>query len=177
MLLATSCQKETNKTSLVPPPPVDPEECVQGRAVNNGDIIPGQYIVAYNNNVVNRMTGEESLVNTGADVLERNNIAETKMKQVFAGEPGGFVAMLSDAEALKLKNDPAVKIVEPDRVIALAGFGCSFRCHIGFAESDGSQWTGNTFFDHRGACLYKYQCNCRRCCEHELKPGSKFSST
>lgn len=119
MLLAISCKKETNKTSLVPP--IDPDECVQGQSINNGDIIPGQYIVAYNNNIVNRMMGEEGLVNRGADVLERNNIAETKMKKVFAGEPGGFVAILSDAEALKLKKDPDVKIVEPDRVIALAG--------------------------------------------------------
>ncbi|MEO6540587.1 MAG: S8 family serine peptidase, partial [Ferruginibacter sp.] len=120
MMLATSCKKESAKTSLVTPPK-DPNECVQGQSVNNGDIIPGQYIIAYNSNVVGRMMSEEGLVDRGADVLERNNIAETKMKQVFAGEPGGFVAMLSDAEALKLKNDPDIKIVEPDRVIALAG--------------------------------------------------------
>jgi subtilisin family serine protease len=119
MMLAISCKKESTKTSIVPPP--DPDECVQGQSMNNGDIIPGQYIIAYDNNVVGRMAGDETLVNTGADVLERNNIPETKMKKVFAGEPGGFVANLSEAEVLKLKTDPAVKVVEPDRVIALAG--------------------------------------------------------
>jgi hypothetical protein len=119
MMLAVSCKKETAKSSLVSPP-ADPNECVQGQSINNGDIIPGQYIIAYDDNVVGRTMREESLINTGADVLERNNIPETKMKKVFAGEPGGFVANLSEAEALKLKSDPAVKIVEPDRVITLS---------------------------------------------------------
>ncbi|HEX2682968.1 MAG TPA: S8 family serine peptidase, partial [Ferruginibacter sp.] len=121
IMLAISCKKESTQTSVTQPPN-NPNGCVQGQSVSNGDIIPGQYIVAYDNNVVGRMAGgDASLVNTGVDVLERNNIPETKMKKVFAGEPGGFVANLSDAEAIKLRTDPAVKIVEPDRVIALGG--------------------------------------------------------
>ena len=71
MLLVISCKKESTKTSLVPP--TDPNECVQGQSANNGDIIPGQYIIAYNSNVVSRMAGEEGLVNAGADVLVAGN--------------------------------------------------------------------------------------------------------
>jgi subtilisin family serine protease len=41
------------------------------------------------------------------------------LQQSFAGEPGGFIAKLSEAEAEKLKSDESISVVEPDRVIAL----------------------------------------------------------
>ncbi len=115
----SSCQKETSTTGLVPT--IEPGECVVGTSVRNGDIIPGQYIIAYNEGLVNRTSSVTAMANTCEDVLDRNNIAETKMKKLFAGKRGGFVASLNNDEVTRLKADPAVHIVEPDRVIALAG--------------------------------------------------------
>jgi subtilisin len=52
-------------------------------------------------------------------ILQRNKINSSAIKRIFQGEPGGFVAHLSNDEAARLRKDPSVKIVEPDRIVAL----------------------------------------------------------
>ena len=119
-LLVISCKKETSTASSVPVV-TDPNECVVGTSVKNGDIIPGQYIVGYKAGSVNRTTGVTAMETIGENVLERNNIAEAKMKNVFGGESGGFVVSLNNDELQRLRTDPAVNIIEPDRIVALSG--------------------------------------------------------
>jgi len=120
LLCVTSCKKDTGTTSVTTPTPtVDP--CASGSAVNNGDIIPGQYIVAYNTGEVSRKAGLASILNISARVLERNAISQTKIKNAFAGEPGGFIARLNSNELAKLRADPAIKTIEPDRIVSLGG--------------------------------------------------------
>src|SRR5437868_2062670 len=119
LLFITSCKKDTSTTATTPM--VDPNQCVSGSAVNNGSIIPGQYIVAYNTGEVSRKAGTATISSVSADVMERNDIPQTKLINVFAGEPGGFIAKLTDDEVVKLKTDPAIKIVEPDRIVSLGG--------------------------------------------------------
>ena len=106
-----SCKKENNNG--------EPYECVVSGGERNGQIISGQYIIAYSSTSIKRMTSEANLQRITADVLERNEIPSEKLKAVFGGEPGGFVAELNSEQANKLKNDPFVQIVEPDRIIAL----------------------------------------------------------
>ena len=120
LLFISSCKKDTSTTSLTTPT-VDPNQCVTGSAVNNGDIIPGQYIVAYNTGEVSRKAGLASILNISKNVLVRNGISQVMAKNVFAGEPGGFVAQLTKNEVAKLRADPAIKLIEPDRIITLAG--------------------------------------------------------
>ncbi len=103
------------------PPVTDPNECVVGTSVHSGDIIPGQYIIAYKEGVTSRTEAVATMQIKGEDMLERHQIAGTKLKKTFAGAPGGFVAALTDEEVEKLRSDPSVNIVEPDRVIALGG--------------------------------------------------------
>jgi len=119
-LLVISCKKETSTASSVPVV-TDPNECVVGTSVKNGDIIPGQYIVGYKAGSINRTTGVTAMETIGENVLERNNIAEAKMKNVFGGESGGFVVSLNNDELQRLRTDPAVNIIEPDRIVALSG--------------------------------------------------------
>ena len=121
LVAMTSCKKESGSASQLTPTPIDPNQCVTGSAVNNGNIIPGQYIVAYNSGEVGRRSGVASLMATSAEILERNDIPETKISTVFAGEPGGFVAKLTDDEVTRLNADPAIKNVEPDRIVSLGG--------------------------------------------------------
>ena len=116
-----SCKKETKITSLTPPAPIDTSSCVTGRGVNSGTIIPGQYIVAYNSGTVNKGSSASTMLRASQNVLARNDIAETQLKQVFGGEPAGFVVQLSDDEVARLNEDPAIKLVEHDRVISLGG--------------------------------------------------------
>jgi len=111
-----SCKKSGKDASSI-----QPDECVTGRAVNDGDIIQGKYIVSYKLSSVNARTmSSERLTGIGRTTLERNAIRAAALEQSFAGEPGGFIASLSEDEAARLKNDASIDIVEPDRIIALS---------------------------------------------------------
>ncbi|HMD00633.1 MAG TPA: S8 family serine peptidase [Ferruginibacter sp.] len=121
LIFFSSCQKESTTANVVTPTPVDPGTCVTGSSITNGTIIPGQYIVTYNSGEVTRTASPSTMMNTSEDVMERNDISSTAVLGTFAGEPGGFVAKLSDLDAAKLNADPSIKTVEPDRIISLGG--------------------------------------------------------
>ena len=110
IIINASCKKEKKDGS------VTPEDCVVSRTSN---IIQGRYIVAYNNGQVNRIASDAALSRMSTDVLARNAISSASIENVFAGEPGGFIAALSEEQAARLAKDPSIQIVEPDRVIAL----------------------------------------------------------
>jgi subtilisin len=115
MLLIAGCKKEKNNSTTTP------DECVDGRAVNDGNIIEGRYIIAYDPAAINaRGMDNQRLTQVSTGVLQRNQIDPISIRQTFAGEPGGFIADLSAEEAARLGNDPSVRVVEPDRFIALA---------------------------------------------------------
>jgi len=120
-LIISSCKKDTSTTSTTPTPTVDPNQCVSGSAVNNGSIIAGQYIISYNTGALNRRASAADITSVSADVLERNDILQSKLIGGFAGEPGGFIAKLTDDEVAKLGADPSIKVIEPDRVVSLGG--------------------------------------------------------
>ena len=114
-MLITSCKKNNDDKGK------DPDECVTGRAATSGNIVSGRYIVAYENNLLNRMAADATVSRMSADVLARHSISRNAVIDVFAGEPGGFIAELSAEQAAKLEADPTIQIVEPDRIIKLAG--------------------------------------------------------
>ena len=112
-VLIAGCKKDKDSSSK-------PEECAQGRSVADGDIIDGQYIVAYDPGVGARGLSAKSLGDLGADVLQRNAIDEQLLQKTFAGEPGGFIATLTEEQAQRLRLDASIQSVESDRVVALA---------------------------------------------------------
>lgn len=112
-VLIAGCKKDKDSSSK-------PEECAQGRSVADGDIIDGQYIVAYDPGVGARGLSAKSLGDLGADVLQRNAIDEQSLQKTFAGEPGGFIATLTEEQAQRLRLDASIQSVESDRVVALA---------------------------------------------------------
>jgi len=77
-----------------------------------GDAIPGQYIVVFDNVV------PQSQVPSVASDMGRTHAAT--VGHVYSSSIHGFSARMSSAQAAALANDPRVKYVEPDRVIALA---------------------------------------------------------
>jgi subtilisin len=116
LLFFTACKKEKNL-----PAAVNPDNCVSGSSLAQNKIIKDHYIVSYKRSAVNahRMNKDELNELTG-NVLRRNNISDRAMEESFAGEPGGFVAILSKDELQSLKMDASVESIEPDRIVKLS---------------------------------------------------------
>ena len=110
------CKKENNgnTTNQV-------DGCVSQRGYKDGEIIEGQYIVAYKPTSLDaRSASTQHISRVSQDVLQRNKISSAAISSTFQGEPGGFVAHLSVQEAASLKNDADIEAVEPDRFVALS---------------------------------------------------------
>lgn len=117
-VIFVSCKKESGSGN--PQQPVDNNGCVVGRGVNDGVIIPGQYIVAFKPASVSaRSLSAQKMADISARTLQNHSIKTAALQLSFAGEPGGFVARLSEDEAQRLRADESVSIVEPDRIVAL----------------------------------------------------------
>jgi subtilisin len=111
-----SCKKENNRSSSN-----QVDGCVSQRSYKDGEIIEGQYIVAYRPSSLDaRAASTQHISRVSEDVLQRNKINSAAIKSTFQGEPSGFVAHLSAQEAATLKNDADVETVEPDRFVALS---------------------------------------------------------
>ncbi|HEY5771516.1 MAG TPA: S8 family peptidase, partial [Chitinophagaceae bacterium] len=97
----------------------DEDDCVMGAASGSGEIIATQYIIAYNPAINSRTTSRLKLDEVSKAVLQKHDIKVSALKQSFVGEPGGFIAKISAAEAEMLRHDHAIGAVEPDRIISL----------------------------------------------------------
>ena len=117
VLFFSACRKDGNNADTST---TNPDDCVQTAAAGSGEAVEGRYIVAYKSSSVSaRGMTAERLNNVGTDILKRNSIRTEALQQSFAGEPGGFIAVLSSAEAGKLSQDENIEAVEPDRIISL----------------------------------------------------------
>jgi len=115
-IIFAGCKKEARKTSAA-----QPDDCTVQRGARDGEIIEGQYIVAYNPSSINvEAMSAAGRSRVSADVLQRNNIGSAAIEQTFAGEPGGFVANLSAEEVTRLKKDASIQAIEPDRIVSLS---------------------------------------------------------
>jgi len=100
--------------------PPDDDACVQMAGAGSGNTVEGRYIISFNSKVQSRGVSAERIHDISADLLERNSISTTSLRESFAGEPGGFIANLSTEEAARMRADPTVAIVEQDRIISLS---------------------------------------------------------
>src|SRR5215213_9473357 len=110
ILLYTGCKKDDSKAAS------QEEDCTIQRAVRDGQIIDGQYIVAYK--PIDAFTSSQRSTQISRDVLSRNQVNASAMKLSFAGDQPGFVATLTTAEVQRLRQDPAIEAIEPDRIVA-----------------------------------------------------------
>jgi len=95
------------------------DECVMKASTGNGEIKASQYIVAFSPVINSRTSSRISLDHVSRTVLERNTIDVSALKTSFIGEPGGFIATMTPAQADILRHDESIEAVEPDRVISL----------------------------------------------------------
>lgn len=92
----------------------------------NGDIIPGKYIVRLNPSNLNFRKGTDYAANqaamrkVGNELLAKYRIAEANLGYVYGDAIEGFSVALTDEQYIDLFKDPSVKFIEPDRVVMLA---------------------------------------------------------
>lgn len=114
----SACKKGKDTTTAADP---DDHDCIQlFSAASSNAIIANQYIVAFNSTINARTTSGVNLEETSKNILRRQAIDVSSLKASFNGEPGGFIATMSAADAEALRQDEAVAAVEPDRIIKLS---------------------------------------------------------
>jgi subtilisin len=114
--LISACKKGDDSADNDP----DDHECVQLFSTGDSEIISNRYIVAFKPTVNARSVSRVSLDEISKGILHRHDIDVSALKASFEGEPGGFIATMSPADAETLRHDDAVALVEPDRIIALS---------------------------------------------------------
>jgi subtilisin family serine protease len=114
-----ACQSEDNL-------PLSDSQALELIKYQNGDIIPGKYIVTLNPTGLNLrkdMSYEDvqaTMRKTGSSILAKYRIAAANIEHVYGSTIEGFSVSLSDEQYAVLAKDPSVKAIEPDRIIALA---------------------------------------------------------
>ena len=111
-----ACKKQSTTQDVTPP-----ADCVNNSSATSGNIIEGRYIIALKNNsgTARAMTTERVMDET-AQLLSRNAISQSVIKNTFTGEPGGFIANLSEEEVGRLRADESIETIEPDRLVSLS---------------------------------------------------------
>ena len=113
-----SCKKENNSSTSSS---VKQPDCVDQHSLSSGDVIAQQYIIAYKASSLDaHIATFQRISDVSREVLQRNKIRSSVLESTFQGEPGGFIARLSQDEMARLKSDADVESIEPDRVIALS---------------------------------------------------------
>lgn len=95
----------------------------------NGDIIPGKYIVTLKSTSLNARKDmsydavQASMRKSSSNLLAKYRIADAAIEHVYGSTIEGFSVSLSEEQAQLLAKDPAVSYIEPDRVIQIAQKG------------------------------------------------------
>jgi subtilisin family serine protease len=91
-----------------------------------GDILKGQYIVVYNDDV--KIKSSENLsyeevideaTQTTQKLLSEYQVSQENLGHVYAYAINGFSATLSDEEYIKLRQDKRIKYIEPDAIVSI----------------------------------------------------------
>ncbi|MGA0555036.1 S8 family peptidase [Larkinella sp. VNQ87] len=100
----------------------DPEpaaDCLVKASINNGQIITGAYIVTYKPTDDLPVVPNARVGSAVQQFLSRHGLNDPEAQVLFSGSSTGFLAHVSATEAEQLKTDPAVELVEPDRIVSL----------------------------------------------------------
>lgn len=99
-----------------------PDDCLVKSASTSGSIIVGSYIVLMKDDGTLRSSATEASIQAEAENLMQrySSTKDEVVESSFRGRAvNGFVAELSQATVARLQNDPAVELVEPDRILGL----------------------------------------------------------
>ena len=117
VLVLASCRKDN--INNIDTPPLQPEECVTGSSGRSGQVIEGQYIVTLKSVESTGPVDNRSRVEAAVDkIVERKRLNRSNFQKTVGSNR--ILARLSKDEAVVLKNDEDVSIVEPDKIVALS---------------------------------------------------------
>jgi subtilisin len=123
LLSLSACKKENQKEEQQQ---IDLQD---GPLVSNGAdhwaLIPNQYIITYTDTTSadgsSAYIQRQSVMRNYTRVfLEKHRISSLKLIKTFNSGVNGFSAVLSRDEVEKLSRDPAIRHIEPDRIIKLS---------------------------------------------------------
>ena len=100
----------TEPTPEPSPEPENPNECLTRPAVDNGTIIPNQYIVKY------RDDEEELSTSAFEELSKKTGLQRNAFHSVYKR---GFAARMNNNEVDRFKKDSRVESIEPDRIISI----------------------------------------------------------
>ncbi|MHC1705224.1 MAG: S8 family serine peptidase [Tenuifilaceae bacterium] len=113
-VLFMGCQKEEFEVSQ------------QDLKIENGQIIPGQYIVVFKTSSVQKVAAVgtyadrvKSVREYAVDMLKGYNVSEEKISATYGRAIKGFAAELNADKVEMLRNDERIAYIEPDRVVTL----------------------------------------------------------
>lgn len=99
-------------------------DCLVAASANSGQVVAGAYIVTYQpaqalpQSATARLAAAESIAE---QFLNNKRMANAQAEVLVAGDQTTFLAHLTEAESKILKQDPAVTILEPDRIMSICG--------------------------------------------------------
>jgi len=119
LLLMTGCDQPTNinKENQDEPSLEEKAERVQNK---QGQMIPGEYIVVFEDKVSQSKTTVAKRNRQIDDMLSKHKIDNTAVKSRYKNALGGFAASLSDQQLKSLQNDKEIKYIEQDRIVMLS---------------------------------------------------------
>ncbi|GAB3990540.1 hypothetical protein GCM10028807_17930 [Spirosoma daeguense] len=116
-LFMLGCQSDQEIT-----PTTLSSDCLVKASTNNGVAIAGSYIVTYqpSQTLPSASGARLAAAEVAAEqLLTTYQMADPSVEVLASGQQTTFLAHLSEREALKLKQDPAVELVEPDRIMSM----------------------------------------------------------
>ena len=118
-MVISSCDRTTDSLSM------DDEQLLV--KINDGDIIPGQYVVLLKDGVTSvksaKLGYKDAQILMRSEmlkVLSASDISEREPLQVYTAAIEGFAVRLSEKEAMTLEKNPGVIGVWPDKMVILA---------------------------------------------------------
>ena len=113
MTAFVSCKKSDTTSAM------KDKDCITANGINHGNIIPGQFIIAYKQN---RSPAQLSARSRGdaMQILQKYRLAEGDLVQFIQGDNPGM-SVKGNAEQLRLlQADSSIESIEPDRIVALS---------------------------------------------------------
>jgi subtilisin family serine protease len=113
-LVATGCDTSTTPTEPnAAAAPLDRTAATATAGAPRAEIIPGKYIVVFRDDISAEKARE----------MRASLMRTASVERVYEHGLRGFAGAMSATDAERLRNDPRVKYVEPDRLITLAVAG------------------------------------------------------
>jgi len=94
-------------------------DCLVKASANNGQIVSGSYIVTYKPEALPGSSANARMGVAAEQLLARYQVADTHIDVLATGQQPSFLAHLTEAESARLQQDPAVALVEPDRIMSI----------------------------------------------------------